>query len=65
MTSNTLRLRLLREEVNLMTCCVLHLEQLGVIVCVAFLAESVLDNRRFSDFFRVLEQNLSDVVKAL
>lgn len=65
MAAYTLRLLLLREDVNLVTCGVRHLEPLGVIACVTVLAGLVLDHRQFGDRIRVLEYYLPDVVKAL
>ena len=65
MAANTLWLLLLREDVNLVTCCVRHLEPLRVFTGVAVLAGLVLDHRQFGDRIRVLEYYLPDVVEAL
>ena len=65
MATDTLRLLLLREDVNLVTCGVCHLEPLRVFTGVAVLAGLVLDHRQFGDRIRVLEYYLPDVVEAL
>ena len=65
MAANTLWLLLLREDVNLVTCGVRHLEPLRVFTGVAVLAGLVLDHRQFGDRIRVLEYYLPDVVEAL
>jgi hypothetical protein len=63
--ADTLRFLLLCEDVNLVTCCVRHLEPLRVFVGVTVLAGLVLDHRQLGDRIRVLEYYLPDVVKAL
>lgn len=63
--ADALRLLILREDVDLVTRSVGHLEPLGVLACVAFLAGLVLYHRQLGDRIRVLEYDLSDVVEAL